>query len=115
VPNAEHKLLPGSFVTLRATLGELKSAFLVPQAGIQRDTTGAFAMVVGKDGNVVRKNVATDQSVGNDWLVTSGLDAGDQVIVDGLQKVREGAPAKAVPAGQKKAAPAAAPAQGKAE
>lgn len=113
VPNADRVLLPGTFVTLRTTLGEQKNAFLIPQGAIQRDTAGAFAMVIGKDGNVVRKNVVTQQARGADWLITGGLAAGDQVIVEGLQKVKEGGPAKGVPAGQ--AAAKAAPAQGKAE
>ena len=113
VPNADRVLLPGTFVTLRTTLGEQKNAFLIPQGAIQRDTAGAFAMVIGKDGNVVRKNVVTQQARGADWLITGGLAAGDQVIVEGLQKIKEGGPAKGVPAGQ--AAAKAAPAQGKAE
>ena len=119
VLNADRTLLPGTFVTLRATLGEQKGAFLIPQGAIQRDTVSAYAMVVGKDGNVVRKNVVTQQAVGADWLVTEGLAAGDQVIVEGLQKVKEGAPAKGVTAEQAAAAKAAqakpAPTQGKAE
>lgn len=119
VPNKERTLLPGTFVTLRATLGEQRGAFLIPQAAIQRDTVSAYAMVLGKDGNVARKNVATQQAIGADWLVTDGLAAGDQVIVDGLQKVKEGAPAKGVTAEQAAAAKAAqakaAPTQGKAE
>ena len=119
VPNADRTLLPGTFVTLRATLGEQKGAFLIPQGAIQRDTVSAYAMVVGKDGNVVRKNVVTQQALGADWLVTEGLAAGDQVIVEGLQKVKEGAPAKGVTAEQAAAAKAAqakpAPTQGKAE
>ena len=119
VPNADRTLLPGTFVTLRATLGEQKGAFLIPQGAIQRDTVSAYAMIVGKDGNVVRKNVVTQQAVGADWLVTEGLAAGDQVIVEGLQKVKEGAPAKGVTAEQAAAAKAAqakpAPTQGKAE
>lgn len=97
LPNPDKKLLPGSFVTLRATLGEQKNAFLVPQAAIQRDAHGGYAMVVGKDGNVARKNVVTGDATGGNWLITSGLDAGDQIIVSGLQKVKEGAPAKATP------------------
>jgi membrane fusion protein (multidrug efflux system) len=105
LPNPDKRLLPGSFVTLRATLGEQKNAFLVPQAAIQRDAAGGYAMVVGKDGNVVRKNVVTGDATGGNWLITGGLAAGDQVIVSGLQKVKEGAPAKAVP--WKPAAPAA--------
>ena len=113
VPNTDRVLLPGTFVTLRTTLGERKGAFLIPQGAIQRDTVSAFAMVLGKDGNVVRKNVTTQQAVGADWLITDGLAAGDQVIVEGLQKVKEGAAAKGVPAGQ--AAAKASPAAGKAE
>lgn len=97
VANAEHKLMPGSFVTLRATLGEQQGAFLVPQAAIQRDAVGAYAMVVGADGKVARKNVATAESRDGLWLVTEGLAAGDNIIVSGLQKVQPGAPAKAVP------------------
>ena len=97
LPNPDKKLLPGSFVTLRATLGEQKNAFLVPQAAIQRDAAGGYAMVVGKDGNVARKNVVTGDATGGNWLITSGLAAGDQIIVSGLQKVKEGAPAKATP------------------
>jgi membrane fusion protein, multidrug efflux system len=97
LPNPDKRLLPGSFVTLRATLGEQKNAFLVPQAAIQRDANGGYAMVVGKDGNVARKNVVTGDATGGNWLITSGLAPGDQIIVSGLQKVKEGAPAKATP------------------
>ena len=112
IPNPEGNLLPGSFVTLKATLGEQRDAFLVPQAAIQRDAVSAYAMVVGKDGKVVRKNVVTASSRDGQWLISSGLAAGDQVIVSGLQKVRETEPAKATPwkpdAAPAGAAPAAA-------
>ena len=119
VPNPDRTLLPGTFVTLRATLGEQKGAFLIPQGAVQRDTASAYAMVIGKDGNVARKNITAQQAIGTNWLVTDGLTAGDQVIVEGLQKVKEGAPAKGVTAEQAAAAKAAqatpAPAAGKAE
>jgi membrane fusion protein (multidrug efflux system) len=97
LPNPEHALLPGAFVTFQATLGQRNAAFLIPQAGIARDAMGAYAMVVGKDGKVVRKNVTADGQQQGNWVVTSGLQAGDKVIVDGLQKVKEGAPATATP------------------
>ncbi|KRG46441.1 GntR family transcriptional regulator [Stenotrophomonas panacihumi] len=97
LPNPDHVLLPGSFVSFDATLGQRANAFLVPQAGIQRDAHGAYALVVGKDGNVVRRNVMADSQQQGQWVVTSGLEAGDQVIVSGQQKAKEGAPAKAVP------------------
>jgi membrane fusion protein, multidrug efflux system len=97
VPNPQQRLLPGMYITLTANMGELNHVFLIPQAGIQRDPAGAYALVVGKDGNVAQKRVMADNMRGNDWIVTSGLDAGDQVIVSGVQVVKPGAPAKASP------------------
>ncbi|HUA81122.1 MAG TPA: efflux RND transporter periplasmic adaptor subunit [Dyella sp.] len=97
VPNAERRLLPGMYVTLTANMGELNKVFLIPQAAIQRDPAGAYALVVGQDGNVAQKRVSADTMLGHDWVVTSGLAAGDQVIVSGIQAVKPGAPAKATP------------------
>jgi membrane fusion protein (multidrug efflux system) len=97
VPNPRHELLPGMYASLSVDLGKQKSVFLIPQQGIERDTVGAYAMVVGKDGKVARKDVHATDSYGNDWIVTSGLADGDQVIVSGLQTVHEGAQALASP------------------
>lgn len=97
VPNPDRRLLPGMYVTLTVDMGELNKVFLVPQAGIQRDPAGAYALVVGQDGKVVQKRVSADTMRGNDWIVSSGLSAGDQVIVSGVQVVKPGAPAKATP------------------
>lgn len=97
IPNPQHSLLPGLYVTIKANLGEQHNIFLVPQPALQRDTTGAYVMVVGEDGKVARKNVTADQAAGSNWVVTAGLKANDQVIVSGLQTVKEGAPAKAQP------------------
>lgn len=97
LPNPQQILLPGAFVSFQAVLGERKNAFLVPLQALQRDTTGGFVMVVGKDGKVVRKNVVTEGQQGSNWLVTSGIEPGDQVIVAGVQKVKEGSPAAAKP------------------
>jgi membrane fusion protein (multidrug efflux system) len=114
LPNPQQILLPGAFVSFQAVLGERKNAFLVPLQALQRDTTGGYVMVVGKDGKVVRKNVVTEGQQGSSWLVSSGLDPGDKVIVAGVQKVKEGAPASAKPwtptaANGNGAAPAGAP------
>ena len=116
LPNPDHILLPGSFVSFKANLGERHNAFLVPQAAVQRDTQGGYVLIVGKDGKVVRKNIALDNQQGGNWLVSSGLAAGDQIIVSGVQKVKEGAPATAKPwqpeaAKPAAGAPAAAPAK----
>jgi membrane fusion protein (multidrug efflux system) len=76
----------------------------VPQAAIQRDTNGAYAMVVGLDGKVARKDVQMEsRAQGSDWIVTGGLNTGDQVIALGLQKAKEGGQVKAVPYEQAKA------------
>lgn len=97
LPNPKHALLPGSYVTLKVTLGERRGAFLVPQPAVQRDTSGSYVLIVGKDGKVGRRDITTSGMQGLDWIVTSGLAAGDQVIVSGVQAVRPGAPAKGVP------------------
>lgn len=96
-PNPQQRLLSGMYVTLTVNMGELNKVYLIPQAAIQRDPAGAYALIVGKDGNVAQKRVVADSMRGNDWVVTNGLDAGDQVIVSGIQAVKPGAPAKASP------------------
>lgn len=97
VPNPEYRLLPGMYVTLEVNLGEQRGVFLIPQPAVQRDTSGAYVMVIGQDGKVNRHNVTTSRMRDGDWVITSGLKAGDQVVVSGVQKVKEGAPAKAIP------------------
>jgi membrane fusion protein (multidrug efflux system) len=97
VPNPQHRLLPGQFVNVRLTLGELKHAWLVSQRAVQRDTNGAYVLVVGADGKVVQKRIKADSLRGDSWIVTEGLADGDQIIVSGLQKAKPGAPAKATP------------------
>lgn len=100
LPNPERQLLPGMFVRVTITQGELASAFVIPQRAIQRDPQGAYAMVVGGDGAVQQKRLELGELRGSDWVVLNGLADGDQVIVSGLQKVRPDAPAKAVPQDQ---------------
>jgi membrane fusion protein (multidrug efflux system) len=109
VANAQRRLLPGMYVTLTVNFGQQDNVFLVPQQALLRDTVGAYLYVVGADGKVVRKDVQANQSQGNDWIVTQGLQNGDAVIVSGVQSVREGAPAKAVPWQPASAAVAASP------
>ncbi|KQY50392.1 efflux RND transporter periplasmic adaptor subunit [Lysobacter sp. Root494] len=110
VPNPDKTLLPGTYVTLKATLGQQPNAFRVPQAALQRDAAGAYLLVVGSDGKVVRKDVIADRQQGPDWIVSKGLAPGDRVIVSGLQRAQPGQPVKAVPADAKANAEAKAPA-----
>jgi membrane fusion protein (multidrug efflux system) len=100
LPNPEHRLLPGMFVKLRLTMGQIERAFRLPQAAVARDGQGAYVMVVDKDGKVAQRRLQTHGTTATDWIVTGELADGDQVIVEGLQKVQAGAPAKAVPAAQ---------------
>ena len=95
VPNPEGVLLPGMYVRAVLDKGSNPRGILVPQAGISRDPKGgATAMVVDKDGKAALREVQVGRTVGDQWLVEGGLAAGDQVIVEGLQKVRPGAPVK---------------------
>lgn len=97
IPNPQHVLLPGMFVQVKADLGKHNGVFIIPQAAVLGDTAGAYVMVVGQDGNVARRNVTITDMRNGDFIVTAGLKADDQVVVSGVQKVKEGAPAKAVP------------------
>lgn len=98
LPNPQRRLLPGMFVNLRLTLGRLEHAFLLPQATLSRDTKGAYVLVVDDKGKVEQRRVSTHGMTTSDWIVTGALADGDQVVVEGLQKVRPGGEAKAVPA-----------------
>ena len=98
VPNPDRQLLPGMYVNLRLSLGELKQVYLVPQAGIQRDATGPFVKVVDGQGKVTQKRVTSESAQGGRWIVTGGLAEGDQLIVTNFAKARPGAMVKAVPA-----------------
>jgi membrane fusion protein (multidrug efflux system) len=98
-PNPRGELLPGMFVQARLEEGVNPQALLVPQVGVTRDQKGLpVAMVVNAEKKVERRQLVTDRSVGDAWLVTEGLKAGEQVIVEGLQKVRPGALVNPVPA-----------------
>lgn len=97
VPNPEHLLMPGMYVRATLDKGTVPEALLVPQKGVTRDSTGkATAMIVSKDGKVEIRNITVAEAVGNEWHVTSGLAAGDRVIVEGVSKVRAGQTVEAV-------------------
>ena len=96
VANSQRRLLPGMYVTLTVNFGQQKNVFLIPQQGVQRDTVGAYVLVVGADSKVERKDVVAIDSLGNNWIVTQGLADGDQIIVTGVQMAKEGAPVKTV-------------------
>lgn len=96
LPNPDHALLPGMYVNVLVTVGFAQHAFLVPQAALQRDNQGAYVLTVGADDTVVEKRVRTEGASGTDWIVSSGLAAGDRVIVAGIQSATPGAKVAAV-------------------
>lgn len=107
VPNPERLLLPGMYVRAVLEQGVVEQALLVPQQGITRTASGAAtALVVGADNRVEQRTVTVDRAIGSRWQVTQGLQAGDRVIVDGLQRIKVGDAVKPVP--QAVPAPAAA-------
>lgn len=111
-PNPRGELLPGMFVRARIEEGVQQNAILVPQRAVTRDAKGqAIALVVTADKKVERRTLVAARAVDNSWLVSEGLAAGDQVIVDGLQKVRPGAEVVPVPAADPGKPAAATPAQ----
>lgn len=96
--NPDQLLLPGMYVRATLETGIHTAAILAPQRGISRNAKGeATALVVNAAGTVEPRLVKATRTVGDQWLIEEGLAAGDQLIVEGLQKVRPGAPAKAVP------------------
>lgn len=107
-PNPKGDLLPGMYVRAVLESGLDEKAITVPQQGVTRNQQGqATAMLLNQEGKVEQRILTTSNTVGDKWLVTSGLAVGDRVIVEGLQKVKPGQPATAV-------APAAPPAPGSA-
>lgn len=98
IPNPDGVLLPGMFVRAIAQEGINEKAILIPQQSVSRDPKGnPLGLVVGTGSVVQQKQITLDRPIGDKWLVTSGLDSGDHLIVEGLQKIRPGDTVKEVP------------------
>ena len=90
-PNPEHNLLPGMFVHARLKAGVNAQAILAPQQGVTRDLKGQpTALVVNQENKVELRQLKASRTVGNEWLIEDGLNAGDRVITEGLQFVKPG-------------------------
>jgi membrane fusion protein (multidrug efflux system) len=103
--NPDHLLLPGMYV--RAVLEQARNdqAILVPQKAVTRSASGVTTALLVVDGKVEQRQLSIDRAVGNQWWVTAGLKAGDQLIVEGGQKVRAGAAVQAQDASAQAATP----------
>jgi membrane fusion protein, multidrug efflux system len=102
-PNPKRVLLPGMFARAVLEEGVNEQALLVPQQGVSRDPKGnPTSLIVDAEGKVQLRMLTLDRTIGDKWLVSSGLAPGDRVIVEGIQKVRPGASVKAIPFGEAK-------------
>ena len=97
VPNPQGRLLPGLYVRVRLEQAQAADAILLPQQAVARSNQGDSVKVVGADGKVATRAVRVGNAQGNQWLILDGLQAGEQVMVDGFQKLRGPGPVKPVP------------------
>lgn len=116
-PNPNSEILPGQFLRIRVTTGMQENVFLVPQAAVVQSERGFMVWTVGPEGKVVPTPIKVGKWSGKNWIVLSGLKAGDRVVTDQLIKIRpdtvvkptvvplsQASPATAPPPGQKNAA-----------
>ena len=115
VPNPDGMLLPGLYVRVRIEQAQASNAIVLPQQAVTRSAQGDTVMVVGADGKVKPRPVKVGGQQRNQWVILDGLESGEQVMVDGFQKLRGDAPVKPVPwvaPGSKPATAASAPTSG---
>ena len=115
VPNPKGELLPGLYVRVQLEQAQATNAIRLPQQAVTRTAQGDTVMVVGADGKVEKRPITVGSSQGSQWVVLDGLKAGEQVMVDGFQKLQmmpPGTPVQAVPWQPAGAAPATPPAAG---
>jgi len=102
-PNPKGVLLPGMFVRAVIREGINKKAILVPQQVVFRDTKGnPFVYIVDKENKVQIRPIQVDRAIGDRWLVSEGLQVGEQVIIEGVQRIMPGAQVKPVPYAEQK-------------
>ena len=97
VPNPRGVLLPGLYVRVRLEQAQATNAMTLPQQAVTRSAQGDTVMVVAPDGKVIPRNVKIGAAKGTQWVVLDGLKTGEQVMVDGFQKLRPDVAVKAVP------------------
>ncbi|HEX4855365.1 MAG TPA: efflux RND transporter periplasmic adaptor subunit, partial [Limnobacter sp.] len=116
-PNPDQKLLPGMYVRASLETGVRENGILVPQKGIVRDATGQpAAFILNADNTVEKRNITTARAIGDQWLISEGLQPGDRLIVEGVQKVKAGQAAEVIaeqPAGKDVSATTNKPAESK--
>lgn len=113
-PNPQGLLLPGMYVRAELSEGTRENAMIVPQRAVSRNERGdPVVLVVGAANKLLQRKITAPRTVGNNWLVTAGLQPGDKIVVEGAQKLMPGETVKPVPAKQMSADDAALSQQGK--
>lgn len=101
--NKDKILLPGMFVRIKIEEGKVGNALLVPQRGVTRDPKGApYIMAINAENKVEQKFISVDRTIGNNWLVTGGVNENEKVVVEGLDRAKDGIEVKPVPFEEKK-------------
>lgn len=113
--NSDKKLLPGQFVRARVVTGSKDGVFLVPQAAVMTSDQGKFVFVVNENNEVAPRPVVVGSWLGKDWVILSGLQAGEKVAVDNLIKLRPGAKVAPHPVGEPPVMPSPTAQSGKAK
>ena len=99
IDNHDNLLLPGQYVRVRLSQAELPAGILVPQQAVTRGGQGDTVLVVSNDGKTAVRPITIGSQNGSNWVVLAGLKAGEQVVVDGFQKLQmmpPGTPVKPV-------------------
>jgi len=96
-PNPRHELLPGMFAMIRFPQANAENAIRLPQRAVMVGPQGQFVLVVDADGKIAARPVKTGAMAGGDFVIEEGLQTGEQVVVDGVQKARPGSVVKPVP------------------
>lgn len=96
-PNPNQTLLPGMYVRTKLPQGLRENAIFVPQRAVLRESNGSPYVYVVQDGKIAIKKIKIIKTEGTDWLLESGLEPGDKVVIEGLQRIRPGVPVNIVP------------------
>lgn len=96
-PNPDQTLLPGMYVRTQLPQGLRENAIFVPQRAVLRESNGSPYVYVVQDGKIAIKKIKTIKTEGTDWLLESGLEPGDKVVIEGLQRICPGVPVNIVP------------------
>lgn len=96
-PNPGHVVLPGQFGRVSVLKQQARNVIVVPQRAVQETQSMQSVFTVGADNKAQVRNIVTGDRIGDEWIVTEGLRPGDRVVVEGVQKLRPGAPVQATP------------------